>query len=63
MSLQIASAANEQQATTSSFQDNTLKISEIADEVGQQTANLEASTESIHKIANDIHALVGRFKH
>jgi methyl-accepting chemotaxis protein len=63
MSLQIASAANEQQATTSSFQDNTLKISEIADEVGQQAANLEASTESIHKIANDIHALVGRFKH
>ena len=62
MNLQIASAAEEQSATTEEMNKNIININQLADETANSADQSTAASAELSKLASDLQNLVGQFK-
>ncbi|MDH5370552.1 MAG: methyl-accepting chemotaxis protein, partial [Gammaproteobacteria bacterium] len=62
MNIQIASAAEEQSATTEEMNKNIININQLADETAGSAEQSTAASSELSKLATDLQSLVGQFK-
>jgi methyl-accepting chemotaxis protein len=62
MNVQIASAAEEQSATTEEMNKNIININQLADETAGSAEQSTAASSELSKLATDLQSLVGQFK-
>ena len=62
MNTQIASAAEEQAATTEEMNKNIININQLADETAGSAEQSTAASSELSKLATDLQSLVGQFK-
>lgn len=62
MNTQIASAANEQSTVAEEVNRNVVNINDVADQVTQNASHTASSGTELARLANELRAMVGRFK-
>lgn len=62
MNIQIASAAEEQSATTEEMNKNIININQLADETATSASQSTAASSELSKLAADLQSLVSQFK-
>jgi methyl-accepting chemotaxis protein len=62
MNTQIASAAEEQSATTEEMNKNIININQLADETANSAAQSTAASDELSRLATDLQNLVSQFK-